>query len=294
MTKYFWLLLPQFLALALMVGIAWFWKWSRARRQLRSPVKEKMLRPPGESLRRKLEELNESILDTLFIAVVGSMALGFMIQVQIMSAPTATIDKMAIGMVEAVGIIFLGVMGRRFWVLIKRRSDYDLGFKGERLVGEELNEVIRGGGYVFHDFPADPKWNIDHVVVTSAGVFSIETKTRRKRRAAPGKKDHEVVYDGQTLIFPNFSDSHGLQQAKDNARWLSQWLSKAVGDRVSVTPMLTLPGWWVVRKSNDGVRVLNPKEIRTAVKSNGSQALSDQMIQRIVHQLDQKCRDVEF
>ena len=178
--------------------------------------------------------------------------------------------------------------------MLKKHSDLQLGFNGERAVGEELNAVIRKGGYVFHDFPADPTWNIDHIAVTSAGVFMIETKTRRKRKGKAGEKDYEVVFDGQALKFPHGTDSHGLQQAKDNARWLSHWLGKAVGERVPVLPILTLPGWWVVRKANNDVKVLNPKEIQSVICADAHRALSDQMIQRIVHQLDQKCRDVSF
>jgi hypothetical protein len=39
---------------------------------------------------------------------------------------------------------------------------------------------------------------------------------------------------------------------------------------------------------------LNPKQIQRAVVRPGEAVLSAQMIQRVAHQLDQKCRDVEL
>jgi hypothetical protein len=69
-------------------------------------------------------------------------------------------------------------------------------------------------------------------------------------------------------------------------------LSKAVGDPVMVKPILLLPGWYVERNKPDGVPALNPKLVRPffAQKQN---IISQSLRTRIVHQLDQKCRDIE-
>ena len=81
---------------------------------------------------------------------------------------------------------------------------------------------------------------------------------------------------------------------KDQPGWLSKWLSSAVGDPVKVSPMVTLPGWFVERKSPNGIPVLNPKLVKFFLDSKREEALSDSMIKRICHQLEEKCRDVDL
>jgi hypothetical protein len=63
---------------------------------------------------------------------------------------------------------------------------------------------------------------------------------------------------------------------------------------INVEAILTIPGWYVERKSPArGVNVLNPKQIKAFLNSQKEKPLSETMVQRIVHQLDQKCRNVE-
>ena len=76
--------------------------------------------------------------------------------------------------------------------------------------------------------------------------------------------------------------------------WLSSWLSRATGDTVRAQPMVTIPGWYIDRRSPDGVPVLNPKEVRTYLQGRKECVLSDKLIQRICHQVEQKCRDVDL
>jgi hypothetical protein len=182
----------------------------------------------------------------------------------------------------------------RSFRLLRERTNYQLGFDGERFVGELLSQLMLEGCHVFHDFPADKKWNIDHIIVAPTGVFVVETKTLRKQDAPPGKRDNTIVYDGQQLEFPHETHDWGLQQAKDNARWLSTWLGSATGEKVFVRPILTFPGWWVEsRSSADDIKVVNPKQIPSIIFSYRA-SLSDDKRKRIIHQLDQKCRDMEF
>src|SRR5205085_9498249 len=112
--------------------------------------------------------------------------------------------------------------------LLKRHRNFDLGFSGERFVGEQLNRLISSGCRVFHDFYAKGIGNIDHIVVTRAGVFAIETKARTKnRKALPRGRDHEVIFDGHRLHFPNGPDTGMLKQAGRGAQWLADYLTSA-------------------------------------------------------------------
>jgi hypothetical protein len=91
-----------------------------------------------------------------------------------------------------------------------------------------------------------------------------------------------------------FDITESIDQTKAQANWLSKWLSSAVGDPVKVSPMVTIPGWYVERKSPNGVAVLNPKQVKAYLDAKREEVLSDSMIKRICHQLEQKCRDVDL
>lgn len=109
-----------------------------------------------------------------------------------------------------------------------------------------------------------------------------------------GKAGATVRYDGHALDFPQWRETWPLEQAVANAAWIRDWLTKAVGEPVPVRPILLLPGWWVERKGRGEVMVGNAKEIGQMV-TGGRPAgrISDVLQKRIVHQLDQRCRDVE-
>jgi hypothetical protein len=203
------------------------------------------------------------------------------------SVVPATVFLVAI----AIGFVFL------FWrsaCLIARRRDYRLGFAGERAVAEELNQLMLEGCRVFHDVPMEPYGNIDHVLVTPTGIYAVETKARRKRKAPPGRRNYEVVFDGKALQFPRGVDLHSLEQTRQQADRLRVFLSNAIGEPVKVGAILTLPGWRVTSRVKVDIKVLNPKLIGAAVLDGRLPALSKQLIDRVVYQLDRKCRDVEF
>jgi hypothetical protein len=172
-----------------------------------------------------------------------------------------------------------------------KRRRLRLGYEGELAVGQELIQLMRDGYFVFHDFPTD-KFNIDHIIVGPAGVFAVETKARQKPMTGNGCADAKVVYDGKTLHFPNWTDNKSLGQARRQARWLSEWLTYAVGDKVPVQPILALPGWFIERTSPNGMKVINPKNFSWVLKSDKNKTIDENMINRIVHQLDHRCRDV--
>lgn len=135
-------------------------------------------------------------------------------------------------------------------------------------------------------------FNIDHVAVTQSGVFAVETKGRSKPNHGSGKHDAQVIYDGVTLAFPRWVETRPIEQSRRQAKWLARWLSSAAGEAVTVKPVLALPGWFVDRKGRGDVQVISGKEAY-ALMSAGYTSLSDGLIRRVEHQLEQKCRDVK-
>ena len=71
---------------------------------------------------------------------------------------------------------------------------------------------------------------------------------------------------------------------------VSAWLSKAVGEKVPVKPVLILPGWWVERTASGLVAVLNPKEIHKALPMVDVQPLEKTLAERVAYQLSERCR----
>lgn len=134
---------------------------------------------------------------------------------------------------------------------------------------------------------------MDHVVLTPAGVFCIETKCRRKPRgmSPDGQQGHKVIFDGQQLIFPSpmGADRHGVDQATRNASWLSNKLTALNGTAIPVEPILVLPGWWVEMKIKGPVIVMNPKGLGSVL--NGRKPiLSDAQQRAIYAQLEERCK----
>lgn len=274
------------------LAAAYAWHWRIGRTGERPPVREKLLRPPGESLRLKIDELaaklGESIALTFSVPAVTMVAV-------LLSARAGALTQGRAALAFVAGAGLLVVFLSRLFRIASELRDYRLGFHGERAVGEELNQLMREGCQVFHDVPLEPYGNIDHVIVAPAGVFAVETKTRRKRPAPKGKREYDAVFEGEGVKFPTWHETDMVEQARMQADKLRAFLSKAVGEPVDVSPILTLPGWYVTsRVPFDSLYVLNPRQIAGIVNHTNEGRLDPTMIKRIAYQLEQKCRDVEL
>jgi hypothetical protein len=177
---------------------------------------------------------------------------------------------------------------------ISKLRSYRLGFAGELFVASFLDELRETGYKIFHDFALPNQGNIDHIAVGPTGVFAIETKTRRKK--AEGKtnqREHEVIFNGKLLRFPNGTTMDGIEQCKRQAEVLSRWLYPRLRRKQFVFPVLTLPGWFVKTTSKCEFQVVNPKQLREAINSRRG-SLSKSEIDEIAVIIDEKCRDVVF
>ncbi len=277
-----------FAYLGLFLGIFWIRKWRIDRQKLRVPVTERLLRAPGESLQKKLEALEDQLsteLATVFVLPLLCASL------YLLGRHTPLVGAVSVG-AGISGTTSFVLTCRRMFRLLDQKRNYRLGLLGERSVGEELNHSMLTGCRVFHDVPNVPYGNIDHVLVAPSGVYAVETKARRKKESA-GKAAHKVAFDGRCLRFADGApESRCLDQATQHANRLSDWLSKAVGESVHVQPVLALPGWFVERQGRGNVIVISGRAVKTLAR--GRAVLDPAKIERIAHQLDQRCRDVEF
>jgi len=277
--------------LSIVMTVLYLLQKSRQIKGHRSPFTDNFLRSPGESLNRKIMEINDRVMENLVLLVTTPILL---YAIYISSLHFGNSENSAwtftIYMVAGIGFVVYSLIG--LVKLLNLRRSYRLGYEGEIAVGQELNQLMLDGYRVYHDFPAG-KFNIDHIVVGASGVFAVETKARSKPTSKDRKADAKVKYDGRCLRFPNGTDVESLEQARRQAEWLSKWLQSAVGEAVRVRPVVALPGWFVERVASGGIRVINPRNFRSIAKPKDGNFLSEQMILRIVHQLEQKCRDIE-
>lgn len=277
------------------LGTLYFARWKR---KTRWPFKEedKLLRGPGEQLRRRIAELDESFLFEFMAGFLGPfVAIGIAFSVG--KAFKWTPEGVLITAFSA-GLAAIALSAWRILRLWQERANYYLGWFGERVVGEQLQLATMHGWRVFHDLPFKndgAAFNIDHALVGPGGVFVVETKTRRKGNARPGFDDNKVYFDGRDLVWPWGEDNHGLEQAERNALWLTNWIRTEIGERVHVSPILALPGWWLDKKPTRESRlcaVVNPKWL-PAMLAKQPAILSPKQIDLIALRLEARCRDVE-
>jgi len=246
---------------ALLWSLIWWLRRDGSRR--RSPLSRNLLRNPGDSLRPEIEDLNQDFLGLACLLVIVPLAVYsiWISQIKFGAARITSASIVWLGVVTLGAVAFLSV--KLFRVLKRRRTLY-LALDGEMAIGQELNELMRKGYAVYHDFPAE-RFNIDHVVVAPGDVFAIETKARPKPITGNAKADAEVTYNGRTLRFPGWESSDFLDQATRQATWLSRWLSSAIGEVVQVKPVLALPGWYINRTKRGPVQVMSGRDANSLV-----------------------------
>jgi nuclease-like protein len=267
--------------------------WDKKRR--RKPFREdiRLLRMPGEHLWREVIKHDENeFIWFLGLGIAPIIIIGLVLPFlsALLSHPARDI------VVCAVVLCALLVCARAFYKRLNRRANYYLGFFGERYVGEILEPLKSKGWYIFHDVPCvggSAKFNLDHIVVGTAGVWVVETKTFRKR-GTRGKKEATVNYDGETIGWPWGAEWDSIEQAAGNVRYLRDWLEKQTGKIYPVAGVLTAPGYCVVEKRLGAVRMVNPNGLVDVVQSRKDMALSPEDVDLIRRQLETKCRDIEY
>ena len=285
-------LLPAIILLAVLAGYIAIWYIPRNSRQLqKNPDRVAAMGPraPGETSNKKINKTNREIKFNL--------ALMLTIPLVLLCSHVSYIYWFADTSNSLIGLLVWGVgVGVIFFYLVKslklirKRKLLRLGYQSELTVGEALNNLSLDGTYVYHDFPAD-NFKIDHIVVGSAGIFTVESIARTAPANALAVRDAATVeYDGKMLNFPKEDNYKIIEQAEWQASWLSDWISGVIGEPVAARAIVALPGWFVKRTSADGISVVNPDQFPSLFKHIKPRPLSEKNIARIVGQIQQKCR----
>lgn len=221
----------------------------------RSPLKERPLRIPGQSLDEQIrDEIQDYIagpvLFALFIVVFAALEWFRYFR------PYAP-SPLLYSIVAVIAAGFAAYRSYQFWPRLRALK---LARDGETEVGQNL-ESLRAHGYqVFHDVVGDG-FNIDHVLIGPAGIFTVETKTHSKRPGNPS-----VVFDGDKILIDGLEpDRNPVVQAKSQASWVRALLSESTGHMYYVRPVIVYPGWFVENRGpwKKTIWVINPKGLPT-------------------------------
>jgi hypothetical protein len=293
--KHFIPLIPYLVAIA--IGfMAWLiatnafrpvWPFTLWRtKKKKSPVKQKLLAYPGKTLANTLEDRMMDFLPLSLLLIMGP-SVAWLFYVLFVQPSTTSISILTFVVPMLVGTAAGCISLRR----TARKMRYlRLGLDAERATGEELNQLMREGFYVFHDFPAE-SFNIDHILIGPSGVYSVETKSRAKL-TGKGTDGASVQRNGDTLQFPTYLDRESIPQARRQAMWLEKFLRDSVGKEIQVQAVLALPGWFITHGSHNGkVLVINPLNSQAFFKKHPV-CLDDQTVKQVAFQLEQRCRTI--
>lgn len=231
----------------------------KEKRQRSKSLKEKILRRPGQSVQREMDRIVEDKLlpVVVFTTMIGVVTVSEWLR-WFSNSPPHPYFYTALSLPMMAYCIYLYVAMR------KRLERLRLGRDGERVVGQLLGHLRSQGCLVFHDIIGDG-FNIDHVVVSTRGLFVIETKTYSK----PAHGKPEAHFDGHRLLVNGREhDRSGVQQVRALSRWLQDQLVETTGKRFPVRGVVLLPEWfvtWTTRERPE-VWVLNPKQLSSFVE----------------------------
>jgi len=217
-----------------------------------SPLKSKPLRLPGESGDKEIDRrISDATLGPFFGAGCFCIVAILEWYGYLAEAPRRPI------LFTVVAVVALSYAAWRFWVVRKQVRQLRQGRDGERAVGQFLERLRADGGHVFHDIPGEG-FNLDHVVISTHGIYAIETKTWSKPWP-----DAKVVVEGDALkVSGEVPDRNPIVQATAAANWLEKLLLLSTDKRFLVRGVVVFPGWFVEHRGPRGdVWVLEPKAL---------------------------------
>jgi Nuclease-related domain len=222
-----------------------------------SPLKAKPLRLPGESVDKEIDRwINDATLGPFFGA--GSFCIVALFEWY--GYLTNSHQPILFTVLAAVALLYAGW---RFFVIRRKVRHLRQGRDGERAVGQFLERFREDGGQVFHDIPGEG-FNLDHVVISTHGIYVIETKTWSKPWA-----EAKVVVEGDALTVAGQAPVRNpIVQVTAAAKWLEKKLQESTGKRFFARGVVVFPGWFVEQRGPTGdVWVLEPKMLPGFVKN---------------------------
>jgi hypothetical protein len=249
----------------------------------KSPLKDKPLRNPGQSLDEEIDRLiNEEgiswVTTTIFCLV--------MLFLEWYRWQTKT-EPNPVAMVIVIAPV-IGFASFKLLSIARQVKRLKMARDGEKAVGQYLSDLRESGYRVFHDILGD-EFNIDHIIISDRGIFTVETKTYSK----PSKGRAEIHFDGETLLINSHrSYRDPVVQAQAQANWCRQTLQESTGKVYPVKPVIVFPGWFIkstATNKRNALWVLNPKALPAFIK-NEPPSLKPEDVQLAAYHLSRYIR----
>ncbi|KKP83923.1 MAG: NERD domain protein [Candidatus Moranbacteria bacterium GW2011_GWF2_35_54] len=240
-----------------------------------SPLKNRPLRSSGQSLDEKISYI--FIIFVFFIVALIEWT------DKIFNKPPSPIIWTVIAVVASVYFMTKII---KLWTRFK---NIKLGREGEKIVGQSLEKLREMGYEVFHDTVVGEIFNIDHVIIGPAGVFTIETKTRSKLDGV-----QKIKRNGNYMIIDGLGiDRKTIFQSKLQAHWLEDFISSSIGLKIAVKPVVIFPDWFVEPQPRGAdVWILNQKALPSFLKNEGV-VIDEDKINLISAQIEKYNRDAK-
>lgn len=239
--------------------------------QKRSPLDRSMpMRAAGQSLSDEIDNVKgEKLLEPILIAVMAFMMAGMeWIRYLTNTKPSPYIFTA----IFALAIAYL------FYKIPKLKTEVNqlkLGRDGERVVAHYVEELRAYGFAVFHDVPSGDA-NVDHIIIGTKGIFTIETKTMQK----PLRGECKVsVKNGFIYANGNLLPRNPLTQAKAQANWLKNFLVESKFEVKKVWPVVAFPGWFVepFDWKVENAWVIEPKLLQSKIEKQSDRYSPEQV-----------------
>jgi len=253
----------------------------------RSPLSIDLLRSPGESLQEQIDDITIEIVSNLLMLPIVPL-FAYSLGLSNYFLPESRISLLPIVLYFILIIVSTIYFCHSIYKLLIKKNLLRLSLECEVAVGQDLQNLIQYKFKVYNDFQTK-KFNIDHIAVGPTGVFAIETKGRSKF-AKHENNNWKLEFDGQKLIFPGWIETEPVEQALRQANWLKNWIRKATAENINVTPVLAIPGWYIIRKAKTKLLIYNGKN--STFLAQGDVVLSQKQIQTISFQIEKECRNI--
>ena len=227
----------------------------------RTPIKGTVRRQAGQSIR---ERWNDYLYDEALLAGLPLGLMLFWLLIELLNRHSKQPTSLWL-----IGFLILLSAVNYVWRLLRIRHRAKLmwqGLAGEQYVAQIIERDLLPQGYrVFHDIvfeKGNRKFNIDHLLIGSNGVFCIETKTWSK----PMKGETVATFDGNYIYLNGkVRQREAVGQACALANEASAFIKGLTGLAINVVPVVVVVGWYV-RKTYAGIpKVLVVNEEALAV-----------------------------
>lgn len=254
--------------------------------KLKSPLNDKPLRNPGESL-------DKQILDVQYNGAIKYALISLVSIMMAMKEWHQWYNHLPPSPWEYTYMALIVVIYSTIKIAhtLKKVKSLRQGRDGEKAVGQYLENLRESSAKVFHDIPADG-FNLDHVVICKSGLYVIETKTYSK----PDKGEVKIIFNGDAIFLNGkIKTDKPIIQVRAASKWLNDLILQVTGLKLTVKPVIVFPGWFIEptfeSKSSD-VWVLNPKALPTFI-GNSKEQLSIEQVRMVSGHLSRYIRSFE-